>query len=326
MDRWEKVNPDRCEPYFRSGIFQGPTNIAGGMLRARTHFVYVPPVREAEIDASGSAKQSPLGTLVAPLVSAVTEKNPEVASAKAAVVTGYGTYRSLVTGAPEKATLESELTKLLQRYDVEAAAKIQLSLDEALNLPPPKPKVLLVEDGFEGEVARKVHGLQRLFIFTILELYEKFRAAGGAVDGNIVLAIEEPELYQHPARSRALARTLRDLCYPQERTGFQFQVFFSTHSPYFVDLECFQSIRRVEKVPRPDGPMESKVKHTTLKDVGTEVLKAYAKPDKATEESAWARIKSVLGVKGSEGFFADAVILVEGQEVEAILTAYAEHK
>jgi len=326
LDRWEAANPDRCEPYFRSGIFQGPTNIAGGKLRARTHFVYVAPVREAEIDASGSAKQSPLGTLVAPLVSAVTEKNPEVASAKAEVVTRYGTYRSLVTGAPEKVDLESELTKLLQRYDKEAAAKIQLSLDEALNLPSPKPKVLLVEDGFEGEVARKGHGLQRLFIFTILELYEKFRAAGAAVDANIVLAIEEPELYQHPARSRALARTLRGLCYPPEGTGFLFQVFFTTHSPYFVDLEYFQSIRRVEKISRPDEPMESKVSRTTLKDVGTEVLKAYSKPYEATEESAWARIKSVLGIKGSEGFFADAVILVEGQEDEAILTAYTEHK
>src|SRR5207247_3924746 len=75
-----------------------------------------------------------------------------------------------------------------------------------------------------------------------------------------------------------------------------------------------------------DGPMESKVKLTTLKEVGAEVLKAYSKPIASTEESAWARMKSVLGIKGSEGFFADAVILVEGQEDEAILTAYAEHK
>jgi len=326
LDRWEKDNPARCEFYFRSGIFQGPTNIAGGKLRARTHFVYIPPVREAEIDASGSAKQSPLGTLVAPLVSAVTEKNLEVAAAKADVVTRYGTYRSLVTGAPERANLEADLTKLLQRYDAEAAAKIHLSLEEALNLPNPKPKVLLVEDGFEGDVAKKGHGLQRLFIFTILELYEKFRATGGAVDGTIVLAIEEPELYQHPARSRALARTLRDLCYPKEGEGFQFQIFFTTHSPYFVDLEHFQSLRRVEKAPRPNAPMESKVKLTTLKDVGAEVTKVYSKPVDVTEKSTWARIKSVLGLKASEGFFADAVILVEGQEDEAILTAYAEHK
>jgi energy-coupling factor transporter ATP-binding protein EcfA2 len=171
LKRWEDENPERCKQYFRAGVFQGPTNIAGGTLRARTHFVYIPPVREAEVDASGNSKQSPLGALVAPLVSAVTEKNEEVAKAKNALIEGYATYKSMVIAAPGKEDLESKLTDLLQRYDSEAGAKIQLGLDDTLNLPSPKPKVWLIEDGFEGDVARKGHGLQRLFIFTILELY-----------------------------------------------------------------------------------------------------------------------------------------------------------
>ena len=326
LKRWESENPTRCKQYFRAGVFQGPTNIAGGTLRARTHFVYVPPVREAEVDASGNSKQSTLGTLVAPLVSAVTEKNDGVAKAKTVLIDGYSTYKALVESAPEKEVLESQLTGLLQRYDSEAGAKIRIGLDDNLNLPSPKPKVWLIEDGFEGDVARKGHGLQRLFIFTILELYENFRAEGGIVDGTIVLAIEEPELYQHPARARAIARTLRDLCYPKEGTGLQFQVFITTHSPYFVDLESFQTIRRVEKVSRSGGPMETKIRFTSLAAVGDAALKAYSKEGEVTEDSSWARMKSILGIEGSEGFFADAVILVEGQEDEAILTAYAEYK
>lgn len=325
LSRWEEENPARCKRYFRSGVFQGPTNIAGGTLRARTHFIYIPPVREAEVDASGSSKQTPLGTLVAPLVSAVTEKNEAVANAKQSVVEKYSTYKSLIVNAPEKENLESQLTNLLQRYDSETAARIQLSLDDTLNLPAPKPKVLLIEDGFEGDVARKGHGLQRLFIFTILELYEKFRAEGGIVDGTIVLAIEEPELYQHPARARALARILRDLSSPDKGTGLQFQIFITTHSPYFVDLERFQSLRRVQKVPCTRGPMESKIRATSLKEVGQNLLTAYSREAEVSEDSTWARLKSILGVEGSEGFFADAVILVEGQEDKAILTAYAEY-
>ena len=326
LKHWEDENPERCRKYFRAGVFQGPTNIAGGTLRARTHFVYVPPVREAEVDASGNSKQSPLGTLVAPLVSAVTEKNEGVATAKNALIEGYSSYKSMVINAPEKEDLESQLTSLLQRYDSEAGAKIQLGLDDTLNLPSPKPKIWLIEDGFEGDVARKGHGLQRLFIFTILELYEKYRAEGGIVDGTIVLAIEEPELYQHPARARAIARTLRDLCSPPELKDLQFQVFITTHSPYFVDLENFQSLRRVEKVPRTGEPMETKIQFTSLADVGEALLKAYSKEGEATESGSWARMKSILGIKGSEGFFANAVILVEGQEDEAMLTAYAEYK
>jgi putative ATP-dependent endonuclease of the OLD family len=273
LKRWEDENPERCKKYFRAGVFQGPTNIAGGTLRARTHFVYVPPVREAEVDASGNSKQSLLGTLVAPLVSAVTEKNEGVAKAKSSLIGGYSAYKSMVINAPEKEDLESQLTSLLQRYDSEAGAKIQLGLDDTLNLPSPKPKVWLIEDGFEGDVARKGHGLQRLFIFTILELYEKYRAEGGVVDGTIALAIEEPELYQHPARARAIARTLRDLCSPSEGKGLQFQVFITTHSPYFVDLENFQSLRRVERMLRPGGPMETKIQFTSLANVGEGLLK-----------------------------------------------------
>lgn len=328
LDRWERENPSRCKPFFRTGIFQGPTNIAGGKMRNRTHFVYVAPVREAEADASGGGKQGPLASLVGPLVNAIMDNNTAVKTARDSLENGYGAYRVAVEGAPEKGTLESNLTKLLQRYDSETAAQIQLSLEDKLPLPPVKPRVWLVEDGFQGEVARKGHGLQRLFIFAILELYEKSR--GGVTDaatpGNMLLVIEEPELYQHPARSRALAKILFDLCNPTEAGRFQFQIFFSTHSPYFVSLDNFQSIRRLEKVATPVGPMETKIRRTSLKEVGDIVLKALGRDDEATEASSWARLKSVMGIRGSEGFFADGVVLVEGTEDEAIVGAFAEYK
>lgn len=72
--------------------------------------------------------------------------------------------------------------------------------------------------------------------------------------------------------------------------------------------------------------METKIQFTSLANVGEALLKAYSTEGEVTENSSWARMKSILGIKGSEGFFANAVILVEGQEDEAILTAYAEHK
>lgn len=328
LDRWERENPDRCKPYFRVGLFQGPTNVAGGKMRNRTHFVYVAPVREAETDASGVGKQSPLATLISPLVDAITETNQVVKTARQSLEDGYGVYRAAVGAAPEKGTLTSNLTTLLQRYDKDAAAEIQLSLEGKLTLPSIKPQVWLVEDGFQGDVARKGHGLQRLFIFTILELYEKLR--GGMTDStvasNMVLAIEEPELYQHPARSRALARILTDLCKPVEGNGFRFQVFFTTHSPYFVNIDNFQSVRRIVKVAVPKGPMETKVRRTTLREVGNRVLTALEMENDATEASSWARMKSIMGIRGSEGFFADRVILVEGAEDEAVVGAFAEYK
>ncbi|MDD5708772.1 MAG: ATP-dependent endonuclease, partial [Kiritimatiellae bacterium] len=45
-----------------------------------------------------------------------------------------------------------------------------------------------------------------------------------------------------------------------------------------------------------------------------------------TDVSSWARLRSVLGLSASEGFFADGVILVEGDEDEAIIAAFAESR
>ncbi len=328
VDRWERENADHCEPYFRAGIFQGPTNIAGGKMRNRTHFVYIAPVREAEADACSVGKQTPLGALVNPLIIAIADKNNAVKIARESLDTGYASYKNALVGAPEKEALEADLTRLLQRYDAESAAQIQLSLDDSLSIPQARPRVWLTEDGFQGEVARKGHGLQRLFIFSILELYEKFRAGAtdSGVSDSMMLAIEEPELYQHPTRSRALSQILSDLCQPKDERGFNFQVFFSTHSPYFVSLDCFPSIRRVEKVASSSGPMETKVRRTSLKQVGETVLKALGRGTDATEASSWARFKSILGLRGSEGFFSDGIILVEGPEDEAIITAMARYK
>ncbi len=328
LDRWEQENPASCKSYFRAGLFQGPTNIAGGKLRNRSQFVYVPPVREADTDATGTGRQSTLTSLVSPLVKAITDKNAEVRTARESLNTDYGVYKGAVESAPEKGNLEQDLTTLLQRYDSETSAHIQFALDDKLSLPQVTPKVWLVEDKFRGEVARKGHGLQRLFIFSILELYEKFR--GGTlsedVTGNMVLAIEEPELYQHPARARALAHILTELSKLDDKRAFQFQVFLTTHSPYFVGIDNFLSLRRVEKVTCPAGPMQTKVKFTDLASVGNEVLAAMGRATDATELSSWARLKSILGLRASEGFFADGVVLVEGDEDEAVVGALAQSR
>ncbi len=328
LDRWEKENPDRCQPYYRAGLFQGPMNIAGGKLKNRTHFVYIPPVREAETDAAGGGKATPLGTLIAPLLNAITEQNVEIKGVKQDVAENVSKYKSLIENAPEKESLGRSLTAVLQRYDHNAAATVRLTVDGDMKLPDPKPRIWLAEDGFEGDVSRKGHGLQRLFTFSILELYEIYRnqRETGGEDETIVLAVEEPELYQYPARARALARTLRRLSDASAAQNFRFQIFYSTHSPYFVSLGSFSNIRRAEKVSSGSGPMESKIRSATLKDVGQRVLSALKKEGDPTDATSWVRLRSILGVKAAEGFFSEGIVLVEGAEDEAILHAFLKHR
>ncbi len=55
---------------------------------------------------------------------------------------------------------------------------------------------------------------------------------------NLVLAIEEPELYQHPSRQRHLASVLLNLAEGAlPGVAKNTQVIYTTHSPLFVGLD-----------------------------------------------------------------------------------------
>jgi putative ATP-dependent endonuclease of the OLD family len=59
-----------------------------------------------------------------------------------------------------------------------------------------------------------------------------------------MLAIEEPELYQHPLQARTLAAALRDLARVDSRTKTP-QIAYSTHSEHFVHPTLFEDLRIV---------------------------------------------------------------------------------
>ena len=67
-----------------------------------------------------------------------------------------------------------------------------------------------------------------------------------------IVAIEEPEIYQHPVRARAFARTLVELS-----TQPAIQVVLATHSPYFVqNTEKFSALHRLHVLRGHDGCQE----------------------------------------------------------------------
>ncbi|PPF42940.1 hypothetical protein C5B85_14965 [Pseudoclavibacter sp. AY1F1] len=69
-------------------------------------------------------------------------------------------------------------------------------------------------------------------------------SAASSSDGTLFLAIEEPELFQHPTQARAFASVLRRLATENER---RLQVAYATHSLYFVDPYEFHEVRRVTR-------------------------------------------------------------------------------
>jgi putative ATP-dependent endonuclease of the OLD family len=121
--------------------------------------------------------------------------------------------------------LAERITGTLKTYVPTASVEMEwLPLTE-LEIPLPKADVKLVEDGYASPVSRTGHGLQRAFILTMLQhLALAQNNAGISRDSieapqtpgqeklpSLVLAIEEPELFQHPNRQRLLATIFQTL-------------------------------------------------------------------------------------------------------------------
>jgi predicted ATP-dependent endonuclease of OLD family len=126
----------------------------------------------------------------------------------------------------------------------------------------------------------------------------------------LILACEEPELYQHPPQARYLATVLRSL---QEAGS---QVLLTTHSPYFVSGDTFEEIRLIRKLPEED---RSTVCATTFEEYANRIAAATGKkPDRPA--AIEAKLQAALRPEAAELFFANKLVLVEGIEDRAYIT------
>ncbi|HHT4114909.1 TPA: ATP-dependent nuclease, partial [Citrobacter freundii] len=91
-------------------------------------------------------------------------------------------------------------------------------------------------------VERQGHGFQRTILISALQLLAQSGSA--SADGVICLAIEEPELFQHPIQAQAFAKVLRSLVEDPDKC---IQVTYATHSPYFLEARHFDQVRRLTR-------------------------------------------------------------------------------
>ncbi|AXV99846.1 ATP-dependent endonuclease [Ralstonia solanacearum] len=102
--------------------------------------------------------------------------------------------------------------------------------------------VAVLDGTTETAVERQGHGFQRTLLISALQLLAQSGAA--SAEGVICLAIEEPELFQHPIQAQTFAKVLRSLA---EDVGKRIQVAYATHSPYFLEARHFDQVRRLTR-------------------------------------------------------------------------------
>jgi predicted ATP-dependent endonuclease of OLD family len=143
---------------------------------------------------------------------------------------------------------------------------------------------------------------------------------------NIIIGMEEPELYQHPNRQRHLSNILLQLAKGRIKgVAESTQILYATHSPLFVDIRRFNNVRVLHKVQdEAKKPKVTKVIFTTLDDVAAVIEKADDQPKgKYSGNTLAPRLQTLMTPWMNEGFFANVAALVEGEEDRAAILGTA---
>lgn len=181
----------------------------------------------------------------------------------------------------------------------------------------PKVRAELIEAGFATEIGRQGHGVQRAYLFAVLGALAELETGEHASHVSLILAIEEPELYQHPVRARFLSGVLSDLA--SGGGALPTQVMYTTHSPYFISLDRAESLRLL-RIGQGSAPPQTTAASVNLDQAAEELWRAAgATGTQFTAQTLRPRLRPMSDTPVSEGFFAEVAVLVEGEEDRAML-------
>jgi predicted ATP-dependent endonuclease of OLD family len=342
LEKWESDHLDDCKRDRDDGQFFGFKEVGLGFLGEFTRHIYVPAVRDAGADADES-KDSAVKEIVDLVVRNALAAHKKLLALK---VETKKKYEEIVNpkNLEGLSKLEEDLTRTLSEYVEGSRVKLDWLPARDVQLELPKTDVTLYEDGYPSSVNRSGHGLQRAFILTMLQHlaitpnaqvhdWESQNIEEGksipqdsGASPNLVLCIEEPEVYQHPSRQRHFAAVLHKLASGAiEGVARKTQVLYSTHSPIFVGLDRFDEVRVLRKVMEElDKPKCSSISETTLSAVAARLwLSSNPQGPPFTADTLLPRLQTIMTPWMNEGFFADLVVLVEGEDDLAAIRGIA---
>lgn len=305
---YEAAHPDDCEPERSSHEFYGFTKGAD-LLRKHVEWVFVPAVKDASTEEL-EAKKTALEALVDRTVRSRTSFAETLRDLREEVEKRYAEILAEKQNA--LADLSDSLTKRLREWanpDAGLALNWRNDPSRNISIQEPKAEVLAQEGHLRLAISRMGHGLQRSFLLALLQELSGCPDTGKP---KLLLACEEPELYQHPPQVRHLCSALQQLA------SSNAQVLVCTHSPLFLSERGFADARVLRREAIDSQP---RVCWVTLEELSESLRDARGEeiPGPSATE---AKIAQLLQPRLNEMFFTPVLILVEGQEDIGYIETY----
>ena len=200
--------------------------------------------------------------------------------------------------------MTSQLNEVVSSYSPGRAVKISPAEVE-LKAPRTTFDVAVLDGPNATAVERQGHGFQRTLLISALQLLAQSGAA--SAEGVICLAIEEPELFQHPIQAQAFAKVLRSLA---EDAGKRIQVTYATHSPCFLEARYFHQVRRLTR-SSDETPVVT-VHFATVDEVKTKLTETV------DADQVSRQLDGLVTNRLAVALFAARVLLVEGETEMAV--------
>jgi putative ATP-dependent endonuclease of OLD family len=308
LHSYESSHPKLCSLERSSDEFYGFSKGAN-RLQKFVQWVFIPAVKDASTEQL-EAKKNALGILLERTVRSRLSFDQVLGELRTET---EGKYQDLLKSTEKE--LESLSTSLNTRIKdwahPEASIKLQWHPEAAkyVTIQEPLAQVFAKEGSFGGDLSRFGHGLQRSFLFALLQ---ELSASQGDTGTRLILGCEEPELHQHPPQARHLASVLEKLSTKDA------QVIVCTHSPHFVSGHGFEDVRLVRKDKRSQ---ETRIGQVSLEDLAKKISDALD-DEPATLSALELKVEQTLQVHVNEMFFSSVIILVEGLEDESYIKTY----
>jgi predicted ATP-dependent endonuclease of OLD family len=315
--------------------FYGDARIGGGSLDNFTKFVFVPAVREASEDID--PQKGILNTLINALVKRKILSRKDIIDFKEEIEKQVKeSFKP--EKLPELSDLEVMISSSLKDFEPNAGIKLRWLEPKPFELDLPIVAAKVIDDEYEGDIEKKGHGLQRSVIFTLLKemalsegviksevSFENETNKKESFENDLIICIEEPEIYQHPLKCRFLSEVFEKLT-KQYGNRSRNQIIYTTHSPFFINISKFNNFIKVIKVKENDE-FKSIINRLTISKA-REIIAYIREIDikEVTDEYIIKRVLTIMKTDINEGFFADKVVLLEGQSDLAVIREIAFRK
>ncbi len=254
LKEYEANHPDECELIPSEDQFYG---VSKGVNRLARYIQWVFISASKDVTEEGEeTKNTALGQLLARTVRSKVNFTEKVGKLKKETQEEY--QKILEAEQSVLDSISSTLQNSLESWahpGITAQILWKQDSEKSVKVEEPWAYLKIGERGFEGDLARFGHGLQRSYMLALLQELTNITEENAPT---LIMGIEEPEIYQHPPQAKHLAETLYELSVKNA------QIMICSHNPLFIPGDDFESIRLVREKNNPSFSYTSKLSYKEL--------------------------------------------------------------